>query len=194
MRSPRGWPILPRSNGKDESIKPLPLSLHRFLYGKMVEGTAFAIFGILDEGTKRSIPESLTRVVVCDPPNPDPHPFTVSLSPMWSHNSITGLPSPSLSFDFLYWAPIPLGPHVLPDHPTPSILCSSLSCDPIHSVAYTLTEPISLSLVFCSLQGAPLLLTVPPLPFLYPCLPLFYEFLCSSLSLSISLWAIPHTD
>ncbi|XP_036610168.1 complement C3 [Trichosurus vulpecula] len=38
----------------------------RFLYGKMVEGTAFAIFGILDEGTKRSIPESLTRVVIED--------------------------------------------------------------------------------------------------------------------------------
>nr|AAW69835.1 complement component C3 [Notamacropus eugenii] len=38
----------------------------RFLYGKMVDGTAFAIFGILDEGTKRSIPESLTRVVIED--------------------------------------------------------------------------------------------------------------------------------
>ncbi|XP_043842630.1 complement C3 [Dromiciops gliroides] len=38
----------------------------RFLYGKMVDGTAFAIFGILDEGNKRSIPESLTRVVIED--------------------------------------------------------------------------------------------------------------------------------
>ncbi|XP_074059815.1 complement C3 [Macrotis lagotis] len=38
----------------------------RFLYGKMVDGTAFAIFGILDEGNKRSIPESLSRVVIDD--------------------------------------------------------------------------------------------------------------------------------
>ncbi|XP_027706662.1 complement C3 [Vombatus ursinus] len=38
----------------------------RFLYGRMVDGTAFAIFGVLDEGTKRSISESLTRVIIED--------------------------------------------------------------------------------------------------------------------------------
>ncbi|KAM9101776.1 complement C3-like isoform 1-T2 [Sarcophilus harrisii] len=38
----------------------------RFLYGKMVDGIAFAIFGVLDEGNKRSIPESLSRVLIED--------------------------------------------------------------------------------------------------------------------------------
>nr|ANH21243.1 complement C3 precursor [Monodelphis domestica] len=38
----------------------------RFLYGKMVEGTAFVIFGLLDDGNKHSIPESLQRVIIND--------------------------------------------------------------------------------------------------------------------------------
>ncbi|NXX76213.1 VCO3 factor, partial [Urocolius indicus] len=39
---------------------------HRYLYGKRLQGTAFALFGVMVDDEKRSIPQSLQRIQVID--------------------------------------------------------------------------------------------------------------------------------